>query len=98
LKSDVQGFPFYTELLQEGKMQEVHGRVEMKYCERCGALWVRAIGSRNVYCCRCERQMRELPLAGQQKAGMRRRPTNSSDLGIFQASSEVVVSNCGGAF
>ena len=78
-------------------MQEVQGRVEMKYCERCGSLWLRAIGSQTVYCCRCERQMRDLPLAGRQKAGMRRRPTDSGNLDIFHASSGVGVSNCGGA-
>ena len=79
-------------------MQEVQGRVEMKYCERCGALWVRASGSRNVYCCRCERQMRELPLAGQQKAGMRRKKTDSSEFGLLRASGELNASTCGGAF
>ena len=79
-------------------MQEVQGRVEMKYCERCGALWVRAIGSRNVYCCQCERQMRELPLAGHQKAGMRRQKTDSNEFGILRASGELNTTICGGAF
>jgi hypothetical protein len=94
----VQGFPFYTELLQEGKMQEVQGRVEMKYCERCGALWLRVIGSRNVYCCRCEHQMRELPLAGHQKAGIRRQKTASIELGVLRASAELTATTGGGAF
>jgi hypothetical protein len=93
----VQGSLFYTELLQEGKMEEVQGRVEMKYCERCGALWLRGIGSRDVYCCQCEGQMRELPLAGYQKAGMRRHKTDSRELSILHASSELAMSNCGGA-
>jgi hypothetical protein len=93
----VQGFPFYTELLQEGKMEEVQGRVEMKYCERRGALWLRAIGSREIYCCQCERQMRELPSAGYQKPGMRRRKTETTQLSILQASGELAISNCGGA-
>jgi hypothetical protein len=90
----VQGFPFYIELLQEGKMQAVQGRVEMKYCERCGALWLRKEGSRNVYCCRCEQQMRELPLAGHQKAGMRRQKAGSSELGILRASGELNATTC----
>ncbi len=79
-------------------MQEVQGRVEMKYCERCGALWVRASGSRNVYCCRCERQMRELPLAGHQKTGMRRHKTGSNEFGMLRASGELNATTCGGAF
>lgn len=78
-------------------MEEVQGRVEMKYCERCGALWLRAIGSRDIYCCQCEHQMRELPLAGYQKAGMRRRKTDSSELSMLHGSSELATSNCGGA-
>jgi Zn-finger nucleic acid-binding protein len=93
----VQGFPFYTELLQEEKMQEVQGRVEMKYCERCGALWLRGIGSRKVYCRQCERQMRELPLAGHQKAGMRRRETALIEVDVLQASAETTAIG-GGAF
>ena len=79
-------------------MQEVQGRVEMKYCERCGALWVRAIGSRNVYCGRCECQMRELPLAGHQKAGMRRQKTDSNEFGILRPSGELNARTSGGAF
>jgi hypothetical protein len=93
----VQGFPFYTELLQEGKMEETQGRVEMKYCERCGALWLRAIGSRDIYCCQCERQMRELPLAGYHKPGMRRRKTETTQLSILHGSGELAISNYGGA-
>ncbi len=70
----------------------------MKYCERCGALWVRASGSGNVYCCRCERQMRDLPLAGQQKAGMRRQKTNSNEFGMLRAAGELDATTYGGAF
>jgi hypothetical protein len=78
-------------------MEEVQGRVEMKYCEPCGALWLRAIGSRDIYCCQCKWQMRELPLAGYQKAGMRRRKADSTELSILHASSAFALSNYGGA-
>ncbi len=78
-------------------MEEVQGRVEMKYCERCGALWLRAIGSLDIYCCQCERTMRELPLAGYQKPGMRRPKAQSTELRMFHASGEFATSNYGGA-
>ena len=35
--------------------------VELKYCERCGGLWLRPAGAGQVYCSRCEPAMAELP-------------------------------------
>lgn len=37
--------------------------VELKYCERCGALWVRLCGDEEVYCQSCRPLISELPLA-----------------------------------
>jgi ribosomal protein S27AE len=37
-------------------------RMELKYCERCGGLLLRASGSAQIYCGRCGQQMAELPL------------------------------------
>jgi Zn-finger nucleic acid-binding protein len=34
---------------------------ELKYCERCGGLWLRRAGAEQVYCSRCEPEMAELP-------------------------------------
>ncbi len=34
---------------------------ELKYCERCGGLWLRPAGGGQVYCLACGRQMAELP-------------------------------------
>lgn len=36
-------------------------RVELKYCERCGGLWVRECGT-GVYCESCQRSVNELPI------------------------------------
>jgi len=36
-------------------------RVELKYCERCGSLWVRECGGGLVYCAKCEAEIAELP-------------------------------------
>jgi Zn-finger nucleic acid-binding protein len=35
--------------------------LELKYCERCGGLWIRRRGSKQVYCPSCEPKMAELP-------------------------------------
>ena len=37
-----------------------HVRVELKYCEHCGGLWVREGGS-GVYCDRCQPKVADLP-------------------------------------
>ncbi len=35
--------------------------LELKYCERCGGLWVRLQGETEAYCAKCRRQIAELP-------------------------------------
>jgi hypothetical protein len=37
-------------------------RVELKYCERCGGLWVRERGTGDVYCGKCQGKVAELPI------------------------------------
>jgi len=37
-------------------------RMELKYCERCGGLWVRECGGGVVYCEKCQRNLAELPI------------------------------------
>ena len=37
--------------------------LELKYCERCGGLWLRPVGGGQVYCVACARAMGELPPA-----------------------------------
>ena len=36
-------------------------RLELKYCERCGGLWMRTWGTEEVYCPACAVQMSDLP-------------------------------------
>jgi Zn-finger nucleic acid-binding protein len=38
--------------------------VELKYCERCGGLWLRRPGQDVVYCGRCRAQRAELLRSG----------------------------------
>jgi hypothetical protein len=37
--------------------------LELKYCERCGGLWLRPVGGGQIYCATCARGMAELPPA-----------------------------------
>ncbi len=36
-------------------------QLELKYCERCGGLWLRVRGKDDVYCTACASQIAELP-------------------------------------
>jgi hypothetical protein len=38
-------------------------QMELKYCERCGGLWLRPLGDSHVYCSSCSPAMAELPPA-----------------------------------
>ncbi len=38
---------------------------ELKYCERCGSLWLRPCGDDVIYCPACTRKIAELPLPRQ---------------------------------
>lgn len=35
--------------------------VELKYCERCGGLWLRLQGESEIYCMSCRLRMAEMP-------------------------------------
>jgi hypothetical protein len=37
-------------------------QLELKYCERCGALWLRHCGSQEIYCAPCDLEILDLPL------------------------------------
>jgi hypothetical protein len=43
---------------------------ELKYCERCGGLWLRPMGGGQVYCVACGRAMAELPPASYTRSGV----------------------------
>jgi hypothetical protein len=36
-------------------------RLELKYCERCGGLWMRTWGTDEIYCPTCAVEMSDLP-------------------------------------
>jgi hypothetical protein len=40
---------------------EMITRLELKYCEQCGGLWLRVMGATGSYCPGCERGISQLP-------------------------------------
>jgi len=44
------------------RKESIEVRVELKYCERCGALWVRERGTGLVYCDSCQLEVADLPM------------------------------------
>ncbi|HUO25518.1 MAG TPA: hypothetical protein VMU61_07615 [Candidatus Aquilonibacter sp.] len=64
--------------------------LELKYCERCGGLWLRPVGGRQMFCVRCAGEMAE-PFARPQEVTYPRLPkgpTDFADDGDFEACSE----------
>ena len=56
------------------KHMETEVRVELKYCESCGGLRVRPMGSGLVYCANCEAQHADEGIPLLALPGPRRRP------------------------
>jgi Zn-finger nucleic acid-binding protein len=46
-----------------GGWEKLVGQVkfELKYCERCGGLWLRPAGGEQIYCTGCGREMAKFP-------------------------------------
>ena len=61
----------------EEQGQDAVVRVELKYCEHCGGLWLRECGAGTVYCESCTQRVADLPIpkkrAGRVTLPVRRR-------------------------
>jgi len=70
--------------ISEMEGQEI--QVELKYCERCGGLWLRPQGADGVYCGRCRERLAAMPNPGDAppRKGRRRRKTRKQEMD-FQA-------------
>ncbi len=44
-----------------GRMEGQEIQVELKYCERCGGLWLRPRGADGVYCASCRGRLAAMP-------------------------------------
>jgi hypothetical protein len=77
---------------KEGKCGDEQ-KFELKYCERCGALWLRPVGGGQVYCVTCARQIAELPPASYEARDPRmpRGPRWGTDDGDYEDNDEEVI-------
>ena len=53
----------------ESKTESNEIKLDLKFCERCGGLWLRRVGRQRVYCRVCEAAMAELPQRGLKAMG-----------------------------
>jgi hypothetical protein len=53
------------------KSEPVGVRMELKYCEHCGGLWLRAWGTGGVYCDKCQAKVADLPVPKKKSARVR---------------------------
>src|SRR5271169_2384066 len=56
-----------------GRMEDHQIQVELKYCERCGGLWLRPQGAGGVYCATCRARLAAMPDPGEPSPGKARR-------------------------
>ena len=62
-------------------ISEMEGReilVELKYCERCGGLWLRPQGTDGVYCASCHMLLAAMPDPGEAPPRKRRSRTRKA--------------------
>lgn len=59
---------------------------ELKYCERCGGLWLRPMGGGQIYCVACGREMKKLPPKSRepQRARMQQGPRWGAAGGVLE--------------
>ena len=48
---------------------ETEVKIELKYCERCGGLWLRRRDTTEVYCVTCAPEMRQVARSRRKAAG-----------------------------
>lgn len=68
--------------------------LELKYCERCGALWLRRCGNGEVYCAACIPKMLDSPAL--RKSGGTRQLSFSHDWGNVERQRRATVAMEGG--
>jgi uncharacterized Zn finger protein (UPF0148 family) len=73
-------------------------QLELKYCERCGGLWLRPVGSGQIYCVGCGREVSQMPPASRQSERVRvpKGPQWGADGGEFEEDEEMDLDARGG--
>lgn len=74
----------------EKKREKKNVRVELKYCEHCGALWVRE-GGGGVYCERCQPKVADLPVPKKKPGALPPMPKKRAGRAILPVRPRTVV-------
>jgi Zn-finger nucleic acid-binding protein len=79
--------------------QKTEASLELKYCERCGGLWLRPSGSEQIYCTTCFRAIAELPPSSAEAKIIRgERANGGEDYELVDYEiGEIDFDDCGGA-
>jgi len=72
-----------------GKSETIFEQLELKYCERCGGLWLRRKGSAGVFCAGCAPAMAEFPSPRRERPGDSRLPIGPAELNIKASTIEI---------
>jgi hypothetical protein len=72
-------------------------RVELKYCERCGSLWLRECGSGLIYCNGCQPEGSVLPILKKRPQSVKRGQRPATSGYSFDACAASVAQGRGGA-
>lgn len=72
------------------KREKKNRRVELKYCEHCGGLWVRE-GGGGVYCERCQPKVADLPRARKKGGAIPPLPKKRAGRAILPVRAHTVV-------
>ena len=82
-------------MTQENKPK--NSRLELKYCECCGGLWLRIVGGGQIYCAMCARTVAELPPATKRRKGSKRKQRTASPSRGTEVNSFIRLENGGAA-
>ena len=70
-------------------------RCELKYCERCGALWVRRAGQEESYCPACIDEMEDLPRAKDRNKARRKLPRRPQEPDLQAVAIDCITAEAG---
>jgi len=62
------------------KLENTFEQLELKYCERCGGLWLRRKDAERVYCVTCVPKMADMPEPRSRRAARLRVPPLDTDI------------------
>jgi hypothetical protein len=79
-----------------GSVEDQWIQLNLKYCERCGGLWLRSEGASGVYCGSCSAHFAQRPAPGEVGPLKRRRRRTRKASAVQQEQTETSLAACNG--